>query len=48
MILPSFGAFTGGLDVTHDSIAAHFKTEFNVHILGMDKVYSLSADRLAA
>lgn len=48
MILPSFGAFTGGLDVTQPTIALHFLDGFNVHILGMDKVYSLTADRLAA
>lgn len=48
MILPSFGAFTGGLDVKADPIAEHFLGLFNVHVLGLEKVYSVPADRLAA
>jgi DNA ligase-associated metallophosphoesterase len=48
MILPSFGTYTGGLDVLSPVIAAHFASVFNVHVLGLEKIYSLPAERLAA
>lgn len=38
-ILPAFGAFTGGLNVSHHAIAAHFKTGFNVALLGRQKLH---------
>ena len=48
LILPSFGAFTGGMDVREAVIAAHFPEPFRVHILGQDRVYSLPSVRLVA
>lgn len=39
MILPSFGAYTGGLSIGHKSIAQHFKTPPRTYIKGRDRIY---------
>lgn len=39
MILPSFGAYTGGLSIGHNSIARHFKTPPRAYIKGRDRIY---------
>jgi len=39
MILPSFGAYTGGLDVFDPAIACHFTKQARVWLLGKDKVH---------
>lgn len=41
LILPSFGAYTGGLDVFDPAIASLFDRNFRVHILGRHRVHSL-------
>jgi hypothetical protein len=41
MILPSFGAYTGGLDVGEDAIARLFGARFHAYMLGSDRVYAI-------
>lgn len=45
-IFPSFGAYTGGLDVLDPAIAALFRHGFTVHLLGREKLHVLRRDRL--
>jgi uncharacterized protein len=42
MILPAFGAFTGGLDVTHPEIGALFPTGGRAFLLGADRLFSFA------
>lgn len=39
LILPSFGAYTGGLDVRDPAIAGHFPAGFEVLMLGREKLH---------
>ncbi|NBC33072.1 MAG: ligase-associated DNA damage response endonuclease PdeM [Alphaproteobacteria bacterium] len=48
LILPAFGAYTGGLDVLDPAIAGLLARPFTVHMLGRDRLYPLSSARLAA
>ena len=41
MILPSFGAYTGGLDVGDTAIAALFAGPFHAYMLGQTRVYAM-------
>jgi DNA ligase-associated metallophosphoesterase len=41
MVLPSFGAYTGGLDVGEDSIARLFGPRFHAYMLGEERVYAI-------
>lgn len=47
LVLPAFGAFTGGLDVRHAAFADLFQTRPLVAVLGRDKVHAIGWDRLA-
>jgi len=40
LIMPSFGAYTGGLDVLHNSIAKLFPAGFKVRLLGRDRTHA--------
>ena len=42
IILPSFGAFTGGLDVRSQAIARHFPDGARAFLLGRDRVFCFS------
>jgi DNA ligase-associated metallophosphoesterase len=42
LILPSFGAYTGGLDVGDVAIAALFAGPFHAYMLGNSRVYAMS------
>jgi len=42
LILPAFGAYTGGLAVTHASIAGLFPNGYRLHVLGDKRIYSLA------
>jgi DNA ligase-associated metallophosphoesterase len=42
LILPSFGAFTGGLDVGDAAFAALFSGPFHAYMLGQDRVYAMA------
>jgi DNA ligase-associated metallophosphoesterase len=46
LILPAFGAFTGGLNVRDPVIADLFATEPLTAVLGRDKVHAIAWDRL--
>lgn len=39
LILPAFGAYTGGLDVLDPAVTGLFPRGFDVHLLGRDGVY---------
>jgi DNA ligase-associated metallophosphoesterase len=41
LILPSFGAYTGGLDVGDTAIAALFAGPFHAYMLGTSRVYAI-------
>ena len=41
MILPSFGAYTGGLDVGDAAIASLFAGPFHAYMLGRSRVYAI-------
>jgi DNA ligase-associated metallophosphoesterase len=41
MVLPSFGAYTGGLDVGDGAIAALFGARFHAYMLGDERVYAI-------
>ena len=41
MILPSFGAYTGGLDVGDGAIASLFAGPFHAYMLGQTRVYAI-------
>ncbi|MBV9656193.1 MAG: phosphoesterase, partial [Acetobacteraceae bacterium] len=40
IVLPAFGAYTGGLDVTHPSIARLFPRGGRLFLLGRDRLFS--------
>ncbi|WOI52875.1 ligase-associated DNA damage response endonuclease PdeM [Parvularcula sp. LCG005] len=46
MILPSFGAYTGGLNVMDTAFRAVFSRAFQVHLLGKDRVYRVPHEAL--
>ena len=48
LVLPSFGAFTGGLDVLDPALSRLFRGGFSVVLIGRDRLYRLSSARLAA
>ncbi|MDH3594246.1 MAG: ligase-associated DNA damage response endonuclease PdeM [Rhodospirillales bacterium] len=47
LVLPAFGAYTGGLDVLDPVIAGLFPRGFSVHLLGRESVYSFASTALA-
>ena len=47
IILPAFGAFTGGLDARHPAIANLFAAPPLIAALGREKVHALAWERLA-
>lgn len=46
IVLPAFGAFTGGLDVRNEAISGLFDPPPMVAVLGRDKVHAIGWDRL--
>ena len=48
MVLPTFGAYTGGLDVRDAAIAALFETSCLAYLLGARRVYAAGVDRASA
>jgi uncharacterized protein len=42
LILPSFGAYTGGLDVGDDAFKSLFADSFHAYMLGTTRVYAMS------
>jgi len=45
VILPSFGAYTGGLDVGEEPIARLFGTRFHAYMLGSERVYAIAREQ---
>ncbi len=45
LILPAFGAYAGGLDVSDPAIARLFPAGFDIHLIGRAKVHSLPRRR---
>jgi len=41
LVLPSFGAYTGGLDVGDVAIASLFASSFHAYMLGNSRVYAI-------
>ena len=41
LILPSFGAYTGGLDVGEAAISSLFAGPFHAYMLGQSRVYAI-------
>jgi hypothetical protein len=46
MILPSYGAYTGGLDVEEAPIATLFRQGFHTYMLGRERVYRTAPRRV--
>jgi uncharacterized protein len=47
LVLPSFGAYTGGLDVRETPIASLFAGPFHAYMLGSRRVYAVAQQRRA-
>jgi len=46
LVMPAFGAFTGGLNVRNEAFASVFGTlRFTAHMLGDDRLYAFAAKR---
>jgi DNA ligase-associated metallophosphoesterase len=44
LVMPAFGAYTGGLNVRHRAFANVFETlSFTAHMLGLERVYAVAA-----
>jgi metallophosphoesterase superfamily enzyme len=48
IMLPAFGAYTGGLDVCSPAIAAMFPRGGRVFLLGENRLFSFSLGQVAA
>ena len=46
LVLPSFGAYTGGLDVLDPALSRLFRGAFAVVLIGRDRLYRLTSARL--
>jgi hypothetical protein len=47
LILPAFGAYTGGLDVFHPAIDGLFPRGFDAHLIGPGAIHRIARERLA-
>ena len=39
MVLPSYGSFTGGLNIDHPEIRSFIKKKFKIYILSQKKIF---------
>ena len=46
LVLPAFGAYTGGLNVLDPAVSGLFKADFRVHLLHRDRLYGFPRDSL--
>jgi metallophosphoesterase superfamily enzyme len=46
LILPSFGAYTGGLNVLDRALAPLLGRRFQVHMMGRERLYEFPSTRL--
>ena len=44
-VMPSFGAYTGGLSIRDLAFAAIFSAEFTAHVLGDNRMHAIAAAR---
>lgn len=47
MVMPAFGAYTGGLDVNATAIRSLFRRGFRVFLLGKERLYAFPMSRVA-
>jgi DNA ligase-associated metallophosphoesterase len=48
LVMPAFGAYTGGLDIRHAAFASVFGgRDFTVHLIGQRRIYAFAAARCA-
>ena len=43
LVMPSFGAYTGGLDVRDSALRSLFPKDFLAYVLGRARVYAVAA-----
>ena len=48
LVLPAFGAYTGGLNVLDPAVASLFRPDFRVHLLRRDRIYAFPRDSLVS
>ena len=48
LVLPAFGAYTGGLNVLDPAVASLFRRDFQVQLLHRDRIYTFPRASLAA
>ncbi len=46
LVMPAFGAYTGGLDALDPAIAGLFEGQVRVYLIGRDTIYLFAAERL--
>ena len=46
VLLPSFGAFTGGLDILDPAVATLFRDDYRAYLLGDDKVHMMAKHQI--
>lgn len=46
LIMPSFGAYTGGLNVLSPPIARHYPKGFTAHVIGQTKIHAIPSRNL--
>lgn len=46
LILPSFGAYTGGLNVLDPAISRHYPKGFTAHVIGKSKIHAIASHSL--
>lgn len=46
VLLPSFGAYTGGLDIRDPAVAMLFRDDYRAYLLGDDKVHMVAKRRI--
>jgi uncharacterized protein len=47
LIVPAFGSYTGGLDISHPDIEALLQPSFTVHLLGRSRIHAVPGSHLA-
>ena len=48
MVMPSFGAFTGGLDIRDHAFAGLFRQSYLAYALGTERVYAVAGKAYAS
>jgi hypothetical protein len=44
-VMPAFGAYTGGLSIRDAAFAKIFQSRFTAHVLGDNRVHTITASR---